>query len=88
MNVLAKRMTMGFVLALLMAGIISYGGMKRNTLPLYAEEAGRQTVFAVCIQDLRAFLGDSPAAILAYNYYSGVEFPLHLAYSAIESRPF
>jgi hypothetical protein len=88
MNVFTKRMTMGFVLALLIAMLISYGGMKRKIVPLYAEEVEQQSLFAVFIQDLRAFLGDSPATILAYDYYSGVEFPLPSAYSVIDGRPF
>ena len=88
MNVFAKRMTMGFVLALLIALLIGYGGMQRKVVPLYVEEAEQQSYFAVFIQDFSAFLGDSPATILAYDYYSGVEFPLPLAYSVIDGRPF
>jgi hypothetical protein len=88
MNIFAKRMTLGFVLALLVAMIIGYGGMKRKVLPLYAEEINQQSICAVFIQDLRAFLGDSPSTILAYDYYSGVEFPLPEAFGAIDGRPF
>ena len=88
MNEFAKRMALSFLLALLVAGFIGYGGMKRNVLPLYADEVDQQSIFAVFIKDFRAFLGDNPATILAYDYYSGVEFPLPLAYCAIEDRPF
>ena len=88
MNEFAKRMTVGFVLALLVAGAIGYGGVKRKVLPLYEEEFNQQSICAEFFQDLRAFLGDRPATILSYDYYSGVEFPLPLAYSSIEDRPF
>jgi|GEM_PF-3203438 len=88
MNEFAKRMTLGFVLALLVAGFIGYGGVKRKVMPLYEEEFNQQSICAGLFQDLRAFLGDSPATILSYDYYYGVEFPLPLAYSAIEDRPF
>jgi hypothetical protein len=88
MNEFAKRMTMGFVLALLIALLIGYGGMQRKSVPLYVEEAEQQSYFAVFIQDLRAFSWDSPGTILTYNYYSGLEFPLDLAYSAIDGWPF
>ncbi len=88
MNVFAKRMTMGFVLALLVAMLIGYGGIKRKVLPLYAEEGNQQSIGAVFIQDFKAFLDTTPSATAAYECYSGVEFPLPLAYCAIEDRPF
>ena len=58
MNVFAKRMTMGFVLALLIAVLIGYGGMKRKVVHLYAEEFEQQSICAVFIQELKAFLGE------------------------------
>jgi hypothetical protein len=87
MNEFAKRMALSFLLALLVAGFIGYGGIKRKVLPLYAEEVDQQSICAVFIQDFKA-LGDSPATILSYDYYSGVVFPLPIAYSAGEDRPF
>jgi hypothetical protein len=88
MNIFAKRMTMSFVLALLVAVLISYGGMKRKVAPLYAVEVEQQSLFTVIIQDLKAFFGDSPATILAYDYYSGVEFPLPVACAPETLRSF
>ena len=88
MNVFAKRMTMGFVLALLVAMLIGYGGMKRKVLPLYAEEVNQQSICAVFIQDLKAFLCNIPATTAAYDCYAGIEFPLSIAYGPIEDRPY
>lgn len=82
MNVLAKRMTLGFALALLVAGFIGYGGMKKKALPLYAEEVEQQSICAVFIQDLKAFSVD------ADDYYSCIDFPLPIAFSGIDERPF
>jgi hypothetical protein len=88
MNEFAKRMTLGFVLALLVAGFIGYGGMKRKTMPLYAEEVYLQSTCAVFIQDLKAFLGNIPFTTAPDDYYSGINFPLPLACASENMRPF
>ena len=82
MNEFAKRMTMGFVVALLVAGLIGYGGMKKKALPLYADEFGQQSMCAVFIQDLKAFSVD------ADDYYSCINFPLSIAVGSTDDRPF
>ena len=84
----AKRMTMGFVVALLVAGLIGYGGMKRKVLPLYAEEVGQQSIGAVIIQDIRAFLGTIQSPTITADYYSDTYIPLPDAFGAIDGRPF
>ena len=88
MHEFAKRLTIGFVFALLVAGAIGYGGVNRKVLPLYEEEFNQQSICAEFFQKLRAFLGDSPATILSYNYFSGVEFPLPVAGAPETFRPF
>ena len=88
MNEFAKRMTVGFVLALIVAGFIGYGGMKKKTIPLYAEEFDQQSICAGFFQDLKALYGDIPATTLAYDYYSRISFPLPVAPGAIVERPF
>ena len=88
MNVFVKRMTMSLVLALLVAMLIGYGGMKRKVLPLYAEEGNQQSIGAILIQDLKAFWDNIPSPTVSYDCYSGIDFPLPIAYCAIEDRLF
>jgi len=88
MNIFVKGMTLGFVLALLVAGIIGYGGMKKKAIPLYAEEFGQQSSFAVFIQDLKAFAENIQPAMVGYDYSSSIDFPLPIAFSGIDERPF
>ena len=88
MNEFAKRMTMGFVVALLVAGLIGYGGMKKKALPLYAEEVDQQSFCAVFIQDLKGVSRKILPATVADDYYSRIYFPLPIAFGSTDDRPF
>jgi hypothetical protein len=88
MNIFAKRMTLGFVLALLVAGIIGYGGMKKKALPLYADEFGQQSMCAVFIQDLKGFSRNILNTTVADDYYSCINSPFPIADGATDYRPF
>ena len=88
MNIFTKRMTISFMLALLMAVLVAYGGMQKKARSLYEEDPGQQSISAVFIKDIRIFSDNIPDATLAYDYYSSIDFPLPIAFSGIDERPF
>jgi len=88
MNEFAKRMALGFLLALLVAGFIGYGGMKQKAMPLYAGEVNQPSLCAVFIQGIRIFEQDILPATVADDYYSRIYSPLPIAFCPTDERPF
>jgi len=88
MNIIIRLITVSLMISMLAFGFAGYAGSKTRCLPVSQTFEDVQTSCAVMLQDIKTLSGFMLAPALAESYYSGLEFPLPLAYEGIYSYPF